>query len=132
MENKIIYVVTDGEYSDFHIEGVYESKELAEEVHGVGCDIGEWNLNTDINERRQGLKRFNVMMLRDGSIHQVRDYWRNNREPLDHKPADYFQFDKKVTLSIADFEMWAKDETHAIKIANERRVQLIASNQWVE
>jgi len=28
------------------------------------------------------------------------------------------------------FYIWAKDEMHAVKIANERRVQLIASNQW--
>ena len=28
------------------------------------------------------------------------------------------------------FSIWAKDEKHAIKIANERRVQLIANNEW--
>jgi hypothetical protein len=28
------------------------------------------------------------------------------------------------------FDVWAKDESHAVKIANERRVQLIASGQW--
>ena len=28
------------------------------------------------------------------------------------------------------FRMWARDEEHAIKIANERRAMLIATNQW--
>jgi hypothetical protein len=29
-----------------------------------------------------------------------------------------------------DFYMWAKDELHAVKIANERRIRLIESNSW--
>lgn len=28
--------------------------------------------------------------------------------------------------------MWARDEKHAIKIANERRAMFIASNRWGE
>jgi hypothetical protein len=34
---------------------------------------------------------------------------------------------KKLT---EDFYMWAKDELHAVKIANERRIRLIESNSW--
>jgi acyl-CoA reductase-like NAD-dependent aldehyde dehydrogenase len=28
------------------------------------------------------------------------------------------------------FYMWAKDEEHAVKIANERRAALVAANVW--
>ena len=34
--------------------------------------------------------------------------------------------DKKHVI----FLMWAKDEIHAVKIANEHRTQLIATNKW--
>ena len=36
-------------------------------------------------------------------------------------------FDIRKNMYISIF---AKDETHAIKIANEKRVQLIAENRW--
>jgi len=126
MENKIIYVVTQGEYSDYHIKGVYESKELAEEIYGVGCDIEEWTLNTDINEHRQGLKRFGVFMGKDGNDTRILNYWIHDRSP-----RDVIREYNKIGLR-ATFEMWARDESHAIKIANERRVQLIANGQWVK
>ena len=32
MSDKIIYIVTSGEYSDYSIDGVFESKELAEQA----------------------------------------------------------------------------------------------------
>jgi hypothetical protein len=126
MGNKIIYVATDGDYSDFHIVGVYESKELAEEIRGVGCDVEEWNLNTDIYERRQGLKRFGVCMDKDGNGARILDYWIDPRSPED-VIREYYKIGLRAT-----FEMWARDQEHAIKIANERRVQLIANGQWVK
>lgn len=125
-----IYVVTQGAYSDHHIVGVYESRGLAEEVHGQDCEIEEWPLNTDLNEHRDGVARYNVMMLRDGTVHNVSQYWKNRCEPRDCEPMDYFQYNTKITIRIAEFEMWAKDAAHAIKIANERRTQLIAENKW--
>lgn len=42
-----VYVVTDGCYSDYHIEQVFKSREKAElycECH-EGCDIEEWDFN---------------------------------------------------------------------------------------
>ena len=39
-EKKIIYLVTEGEYSDYHIEGVFSSRELAEEYISGDCKDG--------------------------------------------------------------------------------------------
>ena len=50
MANKIIYVVTVGDYSDYHIKGIFDSREKAEEYinHSASTelnDIEEYNLN---------------------------------------------------------------------------------------
>jgi hypothetical protein len=46
---KKVYIVTSGDYSDYHIEGVFSSKELADEyINMVGddCKYGEWELDS--------------------------------------------------------------------------------------
>ena len=50
METKKVYVVTSGEYSDYHIKGIFDSREKAEEYinHSASTelnDIEEYNLN---------------------------------------------------------------------------------------
>ena len=50
METKKVYVVTAGDYSDYHIEGIFDSREKAEEYinHSANTelnDIEEYNLN---------------------------------------------------------------------------------------
>lgn len=50
METKKVYVVTSGEYSDYGIEGIFDSREKAEEYinHSASTelnDIEEYNLN---------------------------------------------------------------------------------------
>ena len=43
-QKKIIYVVTDGAYSDYHIEAVFTSKENAEKFASLhDCAIEEWD-----------------------------------------------------------------------------------------
>ena len=125
-----VYIVTSGDYSDYHIEGVYSSQEIATESHKGEFNIEEWKMDSGVAEQRQGLSRFHVMMLRDGSIHHIGPYWGDRQRPNDLPPTAYFQFSTQETFLVATFEMWAKDEQHAIKIANERRVNLIATNTW--
>ena len=50
METKKVYVVTAGDYSDYHIEGIFDSREKAEEYinHSADSDLNnvtEWVLN---------------------------------------------------------------------------------------
>lgn len=50
METKKVYVVTAGDYSDYHIEGIFDSREKAEEYINYSSDsdlndIKEYNLN---------------------------------------------------------------------------------------
>ncbi len=50
------------------------------------------------------------------------------RRSIDHfdNCSDYYGAKNKMY-----FQMFAKDEHHAVKIANERRVALIAANVWL-
>ena len=43
METKKVYVVTSGEYSDYHIVGIFDSREKAEEYinHSTYSDLND-------------------------------------------------------------------------------------------
>ena len=58
-----------------------------------------------------------VVMCKDGSVHE-------SRITYAYEP---FFIDNYYRLNITAY---AQDESHAIKIANEKRVQLIAENEW--
>lgn len=53
---KIIYIVTAGEYSDYHICAVFSTKEKAEEYvqcHGTDYNIEEYNLDEEVVKKAQ-------------------------------------------------------------------------------
>lgn len=55
MEKKI-YIVTSGEYSEYHIDAVFSTKEKAEEYiqqHGNGFDIEEYELDQEVEKKTQ-------------------------------------------------------------------------------
>lgn len=139
--NESVWVVEQGSYSDYHVVGVYSTQENAEMIaarinKNLGYDaatVDEWPLDPAVNELNRGLSGFRVTMLRDGSVHAV-------------KPAERWEgvvFTEEADLSAYPFagspgpfmliaRVWARDEQHAVKIANERRIQMIAANEWPE
>ena len=55
MEKKI-YIVTSGEYSDYHIEAVFTTKEKAVEYveqHGTDYNIEEYDLDEEVEKKTQ-------------------------------------------------------------------------------
>lgn len=120
MEPKIAYVVTRGEYSDYRICGVYLTQEEAGEAATFfGGDIEEWQVG-NVPRPPKGMMAWRVIMGRDGTTHHA---YGETHEDIGE--------DERFSESWA-FHMWARDKEHAVKIANERRVQLIANNQWEE
>ena len=122
------YIVTDGDYSDYHIVGVYSTEEQAEQARlNFNADSVEtWELDSDICDHG-GLLRYDVVMDRDGNTTSIsresnRDKPSRDWQPYGrrHKGEEYLMF----------FPVWANNEEHAVKIANERRAQLVASGQW--
>ena len=133
-----IYAVSQGEYSGYEIFGLYSTKELAEEAKKLFASdngIEEYELDA-LPAHRKGLYFWEVAMNRQGDIVPdrrseagvVRTSVTEYREGNDAYPVDS-SFRSKKTDAMR-FRVWAKDEGHAIKVANERRAQMIASGDF--
>jgi hypothetical protein len=136
-----VWVVEQGSYSDYRVVGVFSSeanaKQIADALGGDTRDatVAEWPIDPVINELRQGFKRYLVDMRKDGTTERCEPFeisgydlagsvrmWRRTQAPAYRGKPD------KPDILQAD--IWAKDETHAIKIANEHRTRMIASGEW--
>lgn len=64
-----VWVIEDGEYSDYHVVGVFSSRENAELVRSKlkSGDIEEWDLDPAVDKLNAGMEKFYVHMLRDGT-----------------------------------------------------------------
>ena len=125
-ETKKIYIVTSGCYSDYSINAVFSTRELAEEYIDAGngyedADIEEYNLDEPIKRKTRVL--FVSMMLADKKVRHVSD----NNPPM---WKDVVKFDK--TRSGEPYLLFAIESDsreRAIKIASERFGAVIANEQ---
>ena len=119
-----VYLVTDGSYSDYHLCCVCSSKEKADHAkkfYAATNDIEEYELDA-LPDHPQGMFWYSVRMDRNGDTHAV------EIENGDYTHADEWRpYGDNETVS---FDMWATDEKHAVKIANERRAMIVASGEW--
>lgn len=134
---KSVWVIEDGSYSDYHVVGVYDSKEKAERVRAaVGGEVAEWPLNPSYDHICAGLVPFDVVMLRDGTTERV-----DPREVCQYNIwADGRAFVWRRTQAPAyrgtgipdalNATVWARDAKHAVKSANEIRARMIADGTW--
>ena len=119
-----VYVVTDGAYSDYRVLCICSTKEKALRAKSLYCaenDIAEYELD-QMHEHPEGMFWYCVSMLSSGDGADVR------KESIEYTHKDKWR--PYGDGHLVSFYMWAKDDEHAIKIANERRAILIATNQW--
>lgn len=120
-----IYAVTDGDYSDYRILGLYstiEKAERAKKLFAAHNDIDEWSVDKEPDGVPAGMFRYSVRMYKDGRVESA------NIESAEYMPSrEWAPYGDDQTVH---FDMWATDEKHAIKIANERRLRLIAESTW--
>ena len=125
-----IYIVTSGNYSDYSIRSVFSTEEKAqayvnvlEHYEVIDFSIEEHDVDEEAFELRDGYEQYRVWMRRDGdaSAILVPPYKQEIGLRLHESPRGTFTLYGIV---------WAKSEQHAVKIANEQRSALIASNQW--
>lgn len=124
---KTIYIVTSGDYSDFHISAVFSTKGKAEEYvqqNGSDYNIEEFDL--------------------DEEVQKVSHIWQiefdiNTGEMREALPYYYFQcvekldtctFDSYVGVSVIRFFVEADSMNRGIKIARER-FNAIKSNEYI-
>jgi hypothetical protein len=115
-----IYVLTEGSYSDYHIVGVYSTKELAQESQSLYKDsqIEEYDLD-NIPEHPPGMKAWFVRIddgkLDDTYTHQVSPFYETIPREFEYEhpsgETSYFVY------------CWAVDKDHAEKIALDKYYQ---------
>jgi len=129
-----VFVVGSGEYSDFGINAVFDSREQAEayinalakpQRWGENVSIFEMELNPDMKEIKAGRSIYFVTMDINGNVLNEDGYRVANLN--DFSEGDRLGFNYSDNMELYCF---ATDEKHAIKIANEIRAQLIANNGW--
>ena len=122
-----VYIVTAGDYSDYRIEGVFTTKEKAQGYIDAcikrPADIEVWKLNEWTAKIEQGLKSYNVWIDEDGNVQRVELHSPQKNEFSQRLGYIYDQGDFETAI-------WAKTPEHAIKVANERRTIIIATNRW--
>jgi len=130
-----VYAVSAGAYSDYRVVAIFTTEELAKDFMTTVTDttyndIEEYALNPKSADLvRRGYSVWAVLMTQDGTV--VRTH--NGVNSYDVTDSEGFYWwrgprGEPVLRSVA----WAKTEKQAIKIANDRRTQLIASGRWGE
>lgn len=125
---KTVYIVTNGCYSDYHIVGVFATEELAKECATAtttkydDSEIEEWELNT----AAQKLDLYMVVMVNASG--KTIDAVCRGKFGESHKRKDLRTKHDDWSSPNTRHQMRAKDFDHAIKIANERRIQELAAS----
>jgi len=134
-----IYVVTSGSYSDYGINSMFSSRELAQgyiDLYKSGSfnDIEEYDLDDGSISSliKSGRKAFTVEMYKNGEVREVDKfhiYQRSDKMSMT-APEYRFWWTEEPDGGVIVFDCFAKDKEHAIKICNEVRLMLIANNSW--
>lgn len=136
-----VFAAASGSYSDYRIDALFSTRAKAE-AYQAAFPREDWNgiEEYDIDPPtvdliKQGYQPWGVHMLRDGTVEKV---WRDDYV----SPSSY---DESATIwkrteapaykgrGIPDAliaRVVAKSEKAAVKIANERRSQMIAAGEW--
>lgn len=118
-----VYLVTAGEYSDYHVCAVCSTEQKAQEAVMLFEESEYFDLEVDkLPEHPPGLIAYSVTMDEKGDC----------QEQPRIQNSDSFEETcwKSYEEGMFVFLVWAKDAQHAVKIANEKRTQKIALNQW--
>lgn len=127
---KTIYLVSEGYYSDYHILAVYSTRPKADrfkEAYDARCrnsdetEIEEFSLDTPQKEWHHCL----VRMLRDGKVDAL-------FHDIDGSPAGgLVSFsNERNSEDFFLYEVSTSNEVRAVKVANEKRAQIIAAGAW--
>ncbi len=121
---KKIYIVTNGIYSDYSIDSVFSNKKLAQKYVEMYKDtisdlrVEVFNLNCYKQIVNDGYFPYWIDMEKNGNVIAVKE----NEYPTE---PDITCLNYKKHLYI---NVFARSKTHAIKIANEKRIGWLLSN----
>lgn len=130
-----VYVVTSGQYSEYGIWGVFSTKETAQkfisdrrELHKDDNlyydnfnDIDEYEVDQLNKIIERGYKSYIGSMDSDGNIINIEEY---------SKDVDVAVNSFNIIKNELRFSIVARSQEHAIKIANDKRVQFLLNNMF--
>jgi hypothetical protein len=140
--SRFCWVVEEGSYSDYRVVGVFSSAKNARKVakainkadRSDDATVAKWPVDPAVEELNAGLKRFVVLMLRDGTVEdcverEVSSYnlattysiWERTKAPA---------YKGKGVPDALQADVWAEDTKHAVKIANEARARMVAEGTF--
>lgn len=124
-----IYVLTEGDYSDYRIVALYSTRELAEEAQKLcpNSNVEEYELDSvEIPEHPPGYTGWNVCINVDTNTIYVsyqRDILQGDFKPQEHY-SDNSKWPSHPSLFVVN--CWARDKEHAEKIALDKYYQFKA------
>jgi hypothetical protein len=123
-----MYLVSSGQYSDYSVLGIYSTKEKADEavaIYAADNDIEEWDVD-DLPPHPPGEFRWSITMLDNGDVASISNYPAGlTYAPLEsYRPFWPSQKNRRVLI------LWARDKEHAVKIASEKRREMIVNDEW--
>lgn len=124
-----VFVLMQGCYSDTSVVGVFSSKEAMEKYTSAFHEDAFWEIEEDLDEPSgaslppEGMRSFRVRIDLNGDVRDIELAYSGPNDEDDGVVATY-DLDRLGCLGVA---CWARDEEHATKIANERRVRWMTS-----
>lgn len=133
----IIYAVSTGSYSDYRVDALFSTEQLAQDyidslrthAHMDNPRIEQYRLDEYTDKLKAGLLPWMVFMQRDGStdddsIREVSPDFDTTQHIVINSGNIY-----EINLLIR-VHCWARDKDHAVKIANERRTVAILAGEF--
>lgn len=121
-----VWVCSDGYYSSYRVTAVFTDEQRARAITKTrGWDNEPEAFECDPPQPPQVIAGYAVWRV---SMYVEGDLWAvGPQSDLDEPPIDvnFTQLDRRGRV----YFMWARDREHAIKIANERRIQWLAAGE---
>lgn len=117
-----IYLVTDGNYSDYKVLCVCSTMEKAMEakrLYDAYNEIEEFNLDF-LPDHPRGMFLYFIKMDLNGNVEICR------QQSIEYGDLSGKKWNLSCDRKSVIFIVWGEDKKHAIKIANERRAELKA------
>jgi len=129
-----VFVVTSGTYSDYGIDAIFTTRELAQSFIDAfeankwhEMDIEEWDLDPNEKHLKQNRKPYFLRINKEGEVTdlEVADSSYGFKQDIPEAEISY-----TANFEWMNINCFADDENHAIKIAGEKRSQILAANLW--
>ena len=128
IESKKIYVITKGAYSDYHICAVASTKEIAEKLQKIYSDEYYWAdamiEEYDLNEAMDDVRVFYDVTFENNRVSACFNEY-GEKESIDFYKGNGWKSDRLIVC------VRARDEDHAVKIAQDRRAEYLAKEQGI-